>query len=331
MTETTEQRRRPGVATVFVVLTAALALVTLSARLGRWYWAADLLALFHDVYLVAALALLVGLLSFRRWTWAGVAALTLLVNGGLLAPYLPVERVRAADDRFDLRLYVHNLYYANDNVDAVLRDIEEHDPDVLFFMEYSHEMGAGLEPYLTPYPYRLIEPSRRTMGLALYSRVPFRDAESLRFPDTRIPIFRVTFEVGGEALHFVGAHPWPPIGRWGPLHRAQMADITEVAAATPHPLVVAGDFNASPWSFAVGRLEHRADLRDAQHGFGFRKTWYLGPVPMLPLDHVLVSDEIKVSAFRHGDRGGSDHVPLILDLTVDRNINATTTSSVGSR
>lgn len=236
----------------------------------------------------------------------------------------------AAAQTPDLRLYAHNLCYRNDDVEAVWRDIDRHDPDVIFLMECTHTTGERLESYLAAYPHRLIEPSGRTMGLALYSRVPLENARAERFADTRIPVFRATFDVDSRAVHFVGAHPWPPVGRWGSLHRAQMTDVTRVATQMPQPLV--GDFNASSWSFVVSRFEHHANVRDAQHGFGLRKTWRLNPLFRLPLDHVLVSEEIDVTSFRHGDRSRSDHVPLVVDMRfADKTPNATTASSIGRR
>ena len=276
------------------------------------HWSADLLAYFHDIYFFLAAGLLLGLLFFRRWLWVGVAGLTLLVNGLLLLPYLPFQQ--AASTEPDLRLYVHNLYYRNDALERVAEDVARFDPDVVFLMEYSRDIQGRLEAEFDDYPYRLIEPSRYTMGLALFSRLPFEEAQVERFAETRIPIFQAAMNLGGRRINFVGGHPWPPIGRWGQLHREQMADIAKVAAQTPHPLIVAGDFNASPWSYTVANLSKTANLTDAQRGYRLRKTWRLTPFFALPIDQVLVSSEWRVLRFDHGERGGSDHVPLVLDL-----------------
>ena len=285
---------------------------TLAARLGAFHWSFDLLALFHTFYFFAALGLVVISLLMRRYTWASVACLALFINGWLLFPYLPVAA--SANEARDLRIYVHNLYYLNDDLDTVLEDIALHNPDVVFLMEYSDEIQGQLEPRLERYPHRLIEPSRFTMGVALFSRVPLIDAQIRRFEATRIPIVQARLELGTQSVSFVGGHPWPPLGRWGALHRAQMTDIARVATDTPHPLVVAGDFNASPWSFVVDDLRQSAGVRDAQRGFGVRNTWWLNRFVALPIDQILVSSEWTVLDLTQGNRGGSDHAPLIIDL-----------------
>ena len=282
------------------------------ARLGNLHWSADILALFPDFYfLLALLLVLYGL--WKKTALALVfAALSLLLNGFLLLDYWPGKKVSA--EPADVRLYVHNLYYQNDDVDRALAEIARHDPDINFLMEYSETIQAQIESAFAAYPYRLVEPSRFTMGLALFSRIPIEAAAVKRSSETRIPVFELRFRFEEQGFSFVGGHPWPPIGRWGQFHREQTAAITAVAAEAAHPLIVAGDFNASPWSFALRDLMRQAAVEDAKKGFGLRKSWQIHPLLKLPLDHVMVSNDIEVLNVQHGNRGGSDHDPLIIDL-----------------
>lgn len=101
-----------------------------------------------------------------------------------------------------------------------------------------------------------------------------------------------------EAHRFVGGHPWPPQLQWGGLHRSQMEAITRVAAAAAPPLVVAGDFNAAPWSHTVGELAERGGVRPVRRSLDVSKTFFPFPGVGLPLDHVLVSDA-KLLAVRN--------------------------------
>lgn len=299
--------------------TGVVAALTFGARLGRFHWSADWLAYFHDSYFFMALGLILGFMVLRRYAWSGIAGIVVLFNGFLLLPYLP--RPVKADLEPDLRLYSHNLYYQNDDVKAIAADVKKYDPDIVFLMEYSTAIQAAIEADFAEYPYRLIEPSRYTMGLALFSRIPFEMAEVVRLETTRIPVYHLEFLLKGQTVSFVGGHPWPPLPRWGTFHREQMGTITDVAADAAHPLIVAGDFNASPWSYTVRRLKTGAAIQDARIGFGWRKTWRLGPLLKLPIDQILVSRAWRVIKFEQGDWGGSDHAPLIVDLALPSESN----------
>lgn len=94
--------------------------------------------------------------------------------------------------------------------------------------------------------------------------------------------------------------------------RAQLADLRT-------PLIVAGDFNMSRESKIY--CDHWGDLTNAFSergwGFGYTKTTWFGPIHFSTrIDHVLASSEWAVDACWTDKDIGSDHLPLIADLTV---------------
>lgn len=87
-------------------------------------------------------------------------------------------------------------------------------------------------------------------------------------------------------------------------------------AGTDLPLVICGDFNASPFSSVYRRLSK--SLVDVQGGlFASRGTWP-SRFPFWRIDHMFVTPSIAVQSCvvldREGARTASDHLPLMAEL-----------------
>jgi endonuclease/exonuclease/phosphatase family metal-dependent hydrolase len=86
------------------------------------------------------------------------------------------------------------------------------------------------------------------------------------------------------------------------------------------PLILLGDFNASPRSRAYQRLT--ASLRDAQKAAPHHKAKPTFPsgLPMLRIDHVFVSRSVHVTRVESVRtpiaRVASDHLPLMVEFQV---------------
>jgi endonuclease/exonuclease/phosphatase (EEP) superfamily protein YafD len=295
-------------------LALILCLAMVGSTLGRFHWAGDLLSLVADYYLWLGLLPLLVLLLLREWHWAGLVAIALTLHGWQLLDIDRVESIDAPNRPETIRLMMYNIYYQNQDLDAIISEVEKYDPDILFLMEYSETIANHIGSAFASYPYQLVQPSRMTMGLALYSRLPLGETTVHRSRETRIPVYDVQLEYDWQIVTFVAGHPWPPLPQWAQLNRDQMLDITAVAAAAEHPLIVAGDFNASQWSFLLQDLAERANVRQVRAPLDFSKTFFPNPVTGLPLDHLLLSPEWAVVSLQQGQRGGSDHIPLVIDL-----------------
>ena len=81
------------------------------------------------------------------------------------------------------------------------------------------------------------------------------------------------------------------------------------------PVIVAGDFNTTPWSPHFRDLLAASGLRNAAQGQGWIATWPWAFWPArIPIDHVLARGPIAVEDLRRGPSIGSDHYPVIADL-----------------
>jgi endonuclease/exonuclease/phosphatase (EEP) superfamily protein YafD len=283
--------------------------------MGRLFWAFDWFSLMQERYTFLAVLLALPLAFKRDWRWFSIALAVALLNTALMVPYLPTAQPMPEDRQ--ARILMYNLYYQNDDLPASIAEIKKHNPDVIFLMEYSFDIQSKIEGEFEEYPYRLIEPSRMTMGLVVFSKIPLERANVQRREETRIPVFDVQFNIARQPVNFVAGHSWPPLPQWGALNRAQTREVIRVAEERSQsglPLIVAGDFNHTQWSGILTEMQDRAQVQDARHGFGLSLTHKGGWLYGLSLDHIFVSDQIQVVNFYTSDMAGSDHTPLILDL-----------------
>lgn len=160
-------------------------------------------------------------------------------------------------------------------------------------------------------------------GNAVLSSLPIRLRASGPLPrlETRLPLTErgvlwVEVDVGGVAVQVLNTH----LSIHERERRLQVSELVgERWLASPEcggPVVLAGDFNASPDSRVVRSVENR--LRNAVSG-GRPRTWS-SRIPMRRIDHVFNSPELDVRAVAvprsRLSRTASDHLPLAVDFTV---------------
>lgn len=96
----------------------------------------------------------------------------------------------------------------------------------------------------------------------------------------------------------------------------QVADLTAAIAESPYPVVVLGDLNDPPLSYAVGELR-RAGLSDSfsESGTGLGVS-YPGTLPGLRIDYVMASEELDFRRSEVLDCDFSDHKPVRAELVL---------------
>jgi endonuclease/exonuclease/phosphatase (EEP) superfamily protein YafD len=83
------------------------------------------------------------------------------------------------------------------------------------------------------------------------------------------------------------------------------------------PVLLAGDLNTTPWSPYFQTLEKESGLKNSMKGFGFQPSWAGNAFLKIPLDHFLHSPEIVIHNRMIGPDVGSDHLPVIIDFTIN--------------
>lgn len=288
--------------------------------LSPWLMQAELAVNFQVQWFAGLIAAGLILLRYRHW-W--LALINLLASAvclvGIASVYFPDPNNPPPAPSGRLRVMSYNVLVHNRQQAAVLTEIRRHDPDVLVIIEYTPFWKQALQELKQDYPHALEEPRGHGFGIALFSKRPLGQPQSVRgMPAAgEMPALQATVDFGGRPLEIVGVHLINPLGNDQlALRDRQFEVLAGELAAAPVERVVAGDFNCTTWSPDMREFLARTGLRDSRQGFGLRPSWHPAGMPFLeiPIDHALVSRGLSVLDRRVGNQAGSDHRPVIVDL-----------------
>jgi len=223
-----------------------------------------------------------------------------------------LSEVRAGEKT--LRLMFFNVLDRNDDLAAVAAEIRRNDPDIVIMVEFHEKKLPLLDSLTDRYPYRAQCRSFHDCDIAMLSKIPL-EAPEAKFNWNGPPLLKVSLGSDWDGLNIIGVHtirfPWA---------RAQFRQILELIKYL-EPLgqhaVIAGDFNATPYSRALQTLEERSAL--------FRVTtlpsWPAQlQLPQLSIDHIFIGTQMRrLEATRIGHNAGSDHFPVISTFAVPVN------------
>ncbi len=269
-------------------------------------------------YAVVLACLLVALVRARRRTaLAALSGLTALLTAAhlvWLGPlFVPNGRPVTTEPFTVLTINIRN----GEADPAALAD-RAAEADVVVLVETTPAAQAGLaaQGWDARFPYAVGDPRREGSNTAVFSR--FRLSRGTLLGRSNFNQWSVAVEVPDLGLvRLLAVHPCNPYcggGRWYIEHEVVRA---AVAAHGSGPLVVAGDFNAVAEQGPMQRL-HRLGLRSATDlvGAGWLPTYPAGGLlpPLLPIDHVLLSDQLTATAVTALTVPGTDHRGLLVQV-----------------
>jgi endonuclease/exonuclease/phosphatase (EEP) superfamily protein YafD len=301
--------------TLAAVAALVASLMPLAGRLG---WILELASHFRVQYVVVDALLAVALATQRRYAWAAALAACAALSAAPVVPYLPTALTAGADaaTRPTIKVLVANVFYRNDSAQGLLESIRRESPDAVLIVEYTPQWSTRLAELRAAYPHRIESPSGDPYGIALFSRLEFAAAETFMLDETVAVDARL--RVRGEDLTLLGVHLRSPTNP----HRAavrnrQLELLAERVTAARDAVVVAGDFNISPYSPYYADWLAATGLTDTRRGRTPAPSWptFL-PILGIPIDHCFVSPDIEVVAHRGLPAFGSDHYPVLVELAL---------------
>ncbi len=278
--------------------------------LARWHW---FLALFDHFRLQGAVLSVFVLVLYvvrRRWWLVGAAVLTLAVNVWPLwqTNGVPVPGA-AAGGQTGVKIISFNVLTENRRYADTLAWLKTADADVILLLEVSPDWEQALAPLRKSHPHGVTRPREDNFGIALFSRLPLAGCDVSSWVDDGMPTVSALVQAGEKRFRFIGVHPLPPMGRKAEKTiQAQMKSVADFVRQHPgEPCVVAGDFNATPWSAAVQTLRRECPLDFRTPKPAWRPTWQARSLFALPIDQALCTPPLFFASREIGPDLGSDH------------------------
>jgi endonuclease/exonuclease/phosphatase (EEP) superfamily protein YafD len=208
-----------------------------------------------------------------------------------------------------------NVLGKNAQHDRVVRYLREQSADLVLLMEVNDAWASTVANLKDLYPQQHVVARDDNFGIALLSRVAWRNIATLELGEANVPSIVAQFDFPPGACTLIGTHPLPPGShRLAELRNEQLHELAQLAHQLPGPVVLAGDLNTTSYSPYFSDLLSSSGLRDSRQGRGIQASW--GPLPFfeIAIDHCLVSADVAVLERHVGPHLGSDHRPVLVEL-----------------
>lgn len=298
-----------------VAVVVVLNLLPLGARL---YWTLELTTHFRLQYL--ALTALMLLLAALRRRWIAVAALAVAgtVSAAAVWPYVPRAggAVVAAPQARTLKVLTVNVSYRQFLPRRLLELVRDAGPDIVVVQELTPHAERVLASLDTEFPYFRKFPADGAYGIGLWSRHELESSETIALG--RLPAIEARVRGPSGSFTVIGVHLSAPVTRRRAAARnQQLVELAARSAAVAGPLIVAGDFNTTPYSPYFADWLEASALTDSRRGRTLSPSWpTMLQLVGIPIDHVAVNDGFTILSHRRLPNFESDHFGALVEVAL---------------
>ena len=327
-------------------LLALLSFVRLGSWTPRWWLdSLDTFALYAFVPFVGTLGLAIVLRS-RILTVLTIGAAVLfgqqfgmqtIGSLGLLAP----AAAEAASPLASIRVLALNVHASYEGPEPLAELLARWQPDVVVLQEVSGQFAELVDTAIgEQYPFSIAAGLMTgSEGSATWSRLPLDEADEFRLNEDGNVLHRVRVSTAADTVWIYNVHLSNPTGldngdgRFSAFRRFQAGErdrelrlLTEQMSGLREPFILAGDFNTASGSRAYRGFPDgwRDAFAEAGQGFGHTyptpaheqdgDDWLQIPLPLLRIDYILASSELRPVRAWTQEILGSDHLAVIADI-----------------
>jgi endonuclease/exonuclease/phosphatase (EEP) superfamily protein YafD len=301
------------------LFTSLIAIASVVGLLDVYSLYFELFVHFRFQYLILSLLFCFIFLLKKELLWAAVAFSSAVLNGFFVGSiyFSDTDKVDQLTD-VELKVFHSNVQSSNPNSDLLLRQVLEESPDILVLQEVNQRWIEDISSLITEYPHQVVRSREDNFGIAIYSKLPVISSEILYLGESTVPSIKALIAIEDIQFTLVTSHTLPPISpHYFRVRNAQIDAISNLIKSTKGPRILVGDLNITPWSTFYKPLLNNTGLVSARKGVGVIATWPTNFYPLsIPIDHIMVSEDINIINLYSGENIGSDHLPLIVNLNL---------------
>lgn len=279
------------------------------------------------LFVVNGFLFLVMLPKRNRWSWFLGALLLVSLSYMLHYVSFPCPASQGRQGTQPIRLISWNaegFHLSSDTLAKVACYINGRHPDLLCFQERPHTSllaWDSIQSAFPDYPYKIINSREdEVLNLALFSRWPIRNIKEYYFPDSynkilqadikmtgcTIRLFNVHLQTTGVAQDTQSSVLFQTLRSNTIKRNLQAEQLIKAIQKSPFPVIVCGDFNDVPSSYAYRNMARFMQdcFQKAGCGWGGSYQPWKG---FFRIDYTFCSKEFGVDSYRLIKNSWSDH------------------------
>lgn len=210
-----------------------------------------------------------------------------------------------------------------DTLQASANFIRSLHPDVICLQERPHDILLNRDSISAAfgYPYQVFNSREdEVLNLAIYSRFPLSNMKEYYFPNSYNKVLQIDLQYEGRIIRLFNIHlqttgMTPAFQGNNLLHTYQLNAkernrqaqlLAETIASSPYPVILCGDQNDTPISYAYRKLADKLDDCFLEAGNGWGGT-YQPARNLFRIDYILCAPELKASSYHLYSNPWSDH------------------------
>lgn len=285
------------------------------------YWIVDILSHFPVQYAMMSFILLIFCIWKRTIPLSFLAAILFIINITVLLNFNWYAHASLPNSNGDtFRVYSANINKHNKDLTQLIREMEKVDAEIVLLSEVTPQHMKQLNSMVQGYKHNIMDPEVEISGIGVLflSKFPVLSHNVISLSDHGNAIIEVELIINKNPVLFYGVHLIRPgFLKKFQIRQKEFLRLASDISDTSIPVITAGDFNAAPYSPVFKKFLKMSGLRNSSDGFGWLPSWpTFAPLLWIPIDHILVTPEIQVIERIRGSHIGSDHYPIIAELSI---------------